>query len=89
LCYPLLVLVAKYEPIGVVDLAMRVGCDYTTVSRKLARLKELGLVIRRIKYADHRTREAILTPQGRVATDAVDAARMRLALRMFRNWPSK
>ena len=87
--YPLLVLVGKYEPIGVVEVAMRVGRDYTTVSRQLARLEELGLVLRRTKRADRRTREAILTAQGRVATKAVDAARMRLALRMFRNWSSK
>jgi DNA-binding MarR family transcriptional regulator len=86
--YPLLVLVGKYEPIGVVDMATRVGRDYTTVSRQLSRLEELGLVLRRVKSADRRTREAILTPQGKLATDAVDAARMRLALRMFRNWPS-
>ncbi len=84
--YPLLVLVGKYGPIGVVAVATRVGRDYTTVSRQLARLEQLGLVTRRAKAGDRRTREAILTSEGKVATDAVDAARMRLALRMFRNW---
>jgi DNA-binding MarR family transcriptional regulator len=84
--YPLLVLVGKYGPIGVVDVATRVGRDYTTASRQLTRLEQLGLVTRRAKAGDRRTREAILTPEGKVATDAVDAARMRLALRMFRNW---
>jgi DNA-binding MarR family transcriptional regulator len=84
--YPLLVLVGKYEPIGVVDLAARVGRDYTTVSRQLARLEDLGLIIRQVNSADRRTREAILTSEGKVATDAVDAARLRLALRMFRDW---
>jgi DNA-binding transcriptional ArsR family regulator len=58
------------------------------VSRQLARLEELGLIIRRERSTDRRTRDAILTPQGKVATDAVNAARMRLALRMFRNWSS-
>jgi DNA-binding MarR family transcriptional regulator len=84
--YPLLVLVGKYGPIGVVDVGTRVGRDYTTVSRQLARLEQLGLITRRAKAGDRRTREAILTLEGKVATDAVDAARMRLALRMFRNW---
>jgi DNA-binding MarR family transcriptional regulator len=84
--YPLLVLVGKYGPIGVVDVATRVGRDYTTVSRQLTRLEQLGLVTRRAKAGDRRTREAILTSAGKVATDAVDAARMRLALHMFRNW---
>lgn len=84
--FPLLVLIAKYGPIGVVDLATRVGRDYTTASRQVARLEQLHLVTRRVRPGDRRTREATLTPQGRAATDAVDAARERLALRMFRNW---
>ena len=84
--YPLLVLIEKYGPIGVVDLATRVGRDYTTVSRQVARLEQLGLVDRRDRSGDRRTREATVTPQGRTATNAVDAARARLALRMFRNW---
>ena len=84
--FPLLVLIGKYGPIGVVDVASRVGRDYTTVSRQLGRLEQLGLVDRRASPADRRTREASLTPQGRTATTAVDAARTRLALRMFRNW---
>ena len=84
--FPLLVLIGKYGPIGVVDVAKRVGRDYTTVSRQVARLEQLGLVIRHNRLTDRRTREASLTPQGRAATDAVDEARERLALRMFRNW---
>src|SRR5262245_10448769 len=35
--FPLLVLVERLGPIGVVDLASRVGRDYTTVSRQIAR----------------------------------------------------
>ena len=84
--YPLLVLVGKYGPIGVVGVATRIGRDYTTVSRQLARLEELGLAKRRARAGDRRTREAVLTRAGKVATDAVDAARMRLAHRMFRDW---
>ncbi len=84
--FPLLVLLGKYGPLGVVDLATRVGRDYTTVSRQVARLEQLGLVDRRASSVDRRTREATLTPQGRAATKAVDVARERLALRMFRNW---
>jgi DNA-binding MarR family transcriptional regulator len=84
--FPLLVLIGKYGPIGVVDLATRVGRDYTTASRQMARLEQLGLVTRRARSGDRRTREATVTIQGRAATNAVDAARERLALRMFRNW---
>lgn len=84
--FPLLVLVERLGPIGVVDLAGRVGRDYSTVSRQVARLEGLGLVNRRASPADRRVREAVITPQGKAATDAVDAARERMALALFRDW---
>ena len=84
--FPLLVLVERLGPIGVVDLAGRVGRDYTTVSRQVARLEELGLVSRRPGAVDRRVREAIITPQGKTATDAVDAARERASLALFGDW---
>jgi DNA-binding MarR family transcriptional regulator len=84
--FPLIVLIERLGPIGVVDLAGRVGRDYTTVSRQVARLEELGLVSRRPGSADRRIREAVITPQGKIATDAVDAARERMALALFKDW---
>lgn len=84
--FPLLVLVERLGPIGVVDLAGRVGRDHTTVSRQVARLEELGLVERRAGQVDRRVREAVITPKGKTATDAVDAARGRMALALFGGW---
>jgi DNA-binding MarR family transcriptional regulator len=84
--FPLLVLVERLGPIGVVDLAGRVGRDHTTVSRQVARLEELGLVERRAGQVDRRVREAVITPKGKTATDAVDAARGRMALALFDGW---
>ena len=84
--FPLLVLVERLGPIGVVELAGRVGRDHTTVSRQVARLEALGLVSRRAGAADRRVREAAITPRGKVATDAVDVARARMAVRLFRGW---
>ncbi|MGR4864252.1 MarR family winged helix-turn-helix transcriptional regulator [Caulobacter sp. LARHSG274] len=84
--FPLLVLVERLGPIGVVDLAGRVGRDHTTVSRQVARLEALGLVERRASPADGRVREAVITPRGKAATDAVDAARGRMALELFATW---
>lgn len=84
--FPLIVLVERLGPIGVVDLAGRVGRDYTTVSRQVARLEELGLVSRRAGATDRRVREAVITPQGKIATDAVDSARERMALALFQDW---
>lgn len=84
--FPLIVLIERLGPVGVVDLAGRVGRDYTTVSRQVARLEELGLVTRSASATDRRIREATITPQGKLATDAVDAARERMALGLFRDW---
>lgn len=84
--FPLLVLVERLGPIGVVELAGRVGRDYTTVSRQVARLEEHGLVTRHPGKIDRRVREASITPAGKTATDAVDAARERMAMVLFRDW---
>jgi len=84
--FPLLVLVERLGPIGVVDLAGRVGRDYTTVSRQVARLEEIGLVQRHGNPKDRRMREATITAQGKAATDAVDLARGEMAVSLFQNW---
>jgi DNA-binding MarR family transcriptional regulator len=83
--FPLLVGIERRGPIGVVDLADRVGRDYTTVSRQVARLEEAGLVERRAG-SDRRVREAVVTPKGKAMTDAVDAARVRIGRRAFAHW---
>ena len=84
--FPLLVLIGQFGPVGVGELAERVGRDYSTVSRQTARLMELGLIARNQRPTDRRTREAVVTPKGRATTDAVDAARERLAMKLFKNW---
>ncbi|MFT8777845.1 MAG: MarR family transcriptional regulator [Gluconacetobacter liquefaciens] len=84
--FPLLVLVERLGPIGVVDLAGRVGRDHTTVSRQIARLAELGLVTRHGGATDRRVREATITPSGKDATDAIDRARATMAVGLFKDW---
>jgi DNA-binding MarR family transcriptional regulator len=70
----------------VVDLADRVGRDYTTVSRQVAKLESLGLVERRGNAADRRVREAVIAPRGKAMTDLVDAARERILRAIFETW---
>ncbi|MCJ2182277.1 MarR family winged helix-turn-helix transcriptional regulator [Novosphingobium sp. 1949] len=84
--FPLLVTVGKFGPIGVVDIADRVGRDYTTVSRQMGRLDELGLVERRPGATDRRVREAHITPAGEAMNRAIDAARERLLNEGFAAW---
>ena len=87
--FPLLVNVDRFGPIGVVDLADRVGRDYTTVSRQIAKLDDLGLVERRASDTDRRVREAVITPAGKALNDAIDAARERIGQVVFRNWEAQ
>ncbi|WP_052120062.1 MarR family winged helix-turn-helix transcriptional regulator [Inquilinus limosus] len=84
--FPLLVGIGRFGPIGVVEMADRVGRDYTTVSRQVAKLEELGLVERRASAADRRVREAVITARGKAMTDRVDAARDRIGRAVFGSW---
>ncbi|XXV31092.1 MarR family winged helix-turn-helix transcriptional regulator [Sorangium sp. So ce1389] len=84
--FPLLVGIERFGPIGVVELSERAGRDYTTVSRQVAKLESLGLIERRPSPADRRIHEAVITDKGRQVTDALDAARHRLAAHILAKW---
>lgn len=87
--FPLLVGIERFGPIGVVDLADRVGRDYTTVSRQVAKLESLELVARQASAADRRVREAVIAPKGKIMTDAVDGARDRIGGAILDSWDAK
>jgi DNA-binding MarR family transcriptional regulator len=87
--FPLLVVIERRGPIGVVDLADRVGRDYTTVSRQVAKLEGLGLVERQAAAADRRVSQATVTARGRAMTDAVDRARERIVGATFATWDDR
>lgn len=84
--FPLLVGIERFGPIGVVEMADRVGRDYTTVSRQVAKLESLGLIERRGNATDRRVREAVVTPKGKAMTDRVDAAREKIGRTVFATW---
>jgi len=87
--FPLLVGIERFGPIGVVELADRMGRDHTTISRQLARLESLGLVERKGSAADRRVREAAVTGMGKAMAALVDAARERLGRTIFETWNSQ
>jgi DNA-binding MarR family transcriptional regulator len=87
--FPLLVVIERVGPIGVVDLADRVGRDYTTVSRQTAKLETLGLIKRRESASDGRVREAVITAKGKAMTDLVDAAREKIGRAIFKTWDAR
>jgi DNA-binding MarR family transcriptional regulator len=84
--FPLLVGIGRFGPIGVGDLADRVGRDYTTVSRQVAKLETLGLVEREASQTDKRVCEAVITAPGREMTNAIDKARDRILTAMLDEW---
>jgi DNA-binding MarR family transcriptional regulator len=84
--FPLLVLIQRRGPLAVGELADRVGRDYTTVSRQVAKLEQLGLVARRAGKADRRVTEAIVTEKGQAMSEMLDAARERLARNALAGW---
>lgn len=84
--FPLLVGVEKVGPIALVELADRVGRDYTTVSRQVAKLEELGLVTRESNMVDRRVRKVAITPRGKTMTNRVDSARARIGRTIFASW---
>lgn len=81
-----LVVVERLGPIGVVDLASRVGVDYTTVSRQVTKLEKLGLLTRQKDASDGRTRRSVVTPKGKEITALIDSARERMARRTLVDW---
>ncbi|HTV86014.1 MAG TPA: MarR family winged helix-turn-helix transcriptional regulator [Dyella sp.] len=84
--FPLLVLIERLGPIGVGDLAGRVGRDYSTVSKQVAKLESLGLVTRQPGAEDRRVTAAVVTRKGKTMTNALDAARDRFGRALFADW---
>ena len=87
--FPLLVLIQRRGPLGVGELADRVGRDYTTVSRQVAKLENLGLVARRAGETDRRVTEAVITKKGQAMSEVLDAARERLATIALADWSAR
>lgn len=85
--FPLLIQIGRFGPIGVVELAERAGRDYTTVSRQVAKLEELGLAQRQKNAKDKRVNEAVITPAGKTMTDKIDTARAQIYQNLFASWP--
>jgi DNA-binding MarR family transcriptional regulator len=84
--FPLLVGIERAGPVPLVELAEGVGRDYTTVSRQVTKLEELGLVVREPNSVDRRVRKVAITPDGKAMTKRIDAARARFARKVFAPW---
>jgi DNA-binding MarR family transcriptional regulator len=84
--FPLLIGIERVGPIPLVALAEGLGRDYTTVSRQVSKLEQLGLVKREPNTVDRRVRKVAITPEGKAMTKRIDAARTRIARKVFASW---
>jgi DNA-binding MarR family transcriptional regulator len=87
--FPLLIVIERKGPIGVVELSELVGRDYTTISRQVAKLVGLRLINRRPSKTDNRMRELSVTAKGKDMTSDIDAARERMATALFATWSKR
>jgi len=84
--FPLLMRVERRGPLGIGELAELCGRDYTTVSRQISKLEDMGLLTRRTNAKDARIKEALITPRGRVVAHRLDGARAKLMARLLADW---
>jgi DNA-binding MarR family transcriptional regulator len=84
--FPLLVVIARRDTVGIMELAGLVGRDHSTVSRQVATLGRLGLVRRHVGTSDGRERKVAATQEGLAIAHALDAARERLVQPIVAQW---
>jgi DNA-binding MarR family transcriptional regulator len=84
--FPLLVRLNAAGTLSVGELADLAGRDPSTVSRQLAKLEELGLVVRPAGRHDMRVRAATITKAGARTLKAITEARRRLLGEVIQNW---
>jgi len=84
--FPLLMRVERRGPLPIGELAELCGRNYTTVSRQVAKLEEMGLVVRQFDESDARITQAALTDKGRAMTRSLDGARQKIVTSLLADW---
>lgn len=87
--FPLLVRIERRGLLGVVELADMSGRDHSTVSRQIAKLESLGLVVCRPGKDDNRVRQTVVTKKGQAITHALDRARESLIGPKLARWSAQ
>lgn len=84
--FPLLVAIGARGAPTVAEIADLVGRDSSTISRQLARLNTLALIVRDEDDADRRRSRTRLTDRGRAVVEAIGQARRRLLSAALADW---
>jgi len=84
--FPLLVRVSVQPGLTIGALADQVGRDYSTVSRQITRLQDLGLVHSEPSEADRRQRLLSVTAAGKNTLKKIDRARHLVMSEALDGW---
>jgi DNA-binding MarR family transcriptional regulator len=84
--FPLLVRVAMQRNLTIGALADQVGRDYSTVSRQITRLQDLGLVDSEPSETDRRQRVLSVTAAGKNTLKKIDRARNSVMSEALDGW---
>jgi DNA-binding MarR family transcriptional regulator len=84
--FPLLVRVAMQRNLTIGALADQVGRDYSTVSRQINRLQDLGLVDSEPSETDRRQRVLSVTAAGKNTLKKIDRARNAVMSEALDGW---
>jgi DNA-binding MarR family transcriptional regulator len=84
--YPVLALLNEYGPLGLGDLATRLGLTKPTTSRHVARLGGAALVATRPDERDSRAVVVLLTPDGAERVERVREVRRRTLGEVLAGW---
>jgi DNA-binding MarR family transcriptional regulator len=81
--YSLLLLIARLQPARASDLVAVRQVDKALISRQVASLERLGLIVRRPDPSDSRASLLELSPAGQAVHQEVLARRQRFATQLF------
>jgi DNA-binding MarR family transcriptional regulator len=84
--FPLLVRVSIQPDITIGELADQVGRDYSTISRQVARLQDLGFVRSQPAFSDRRQRLLNVTATGKRTIRKIDRARNAVMSEVLSGW---
>jgi len=84
--FPLLSRLGLKAPISIVELADAAGKDHSTVSRQVAKLEELGLVVRVPSKTDQRVRYLAPSRKGEAILARLRAARRKAIAAWAKQW---
>lgn len=87
--FGLLVGIDRFGPVSVGDLAARSGRDHTTVSRQVAKLVDLSLIVSKPGEKDRRVNHLTISAAGKEIIERLHEGRARRVAPILERWSEK